>query len=175
PDKYNYGSWGIGSSGHLLMAWFMAQAGLKMNHVPYKTVPQIYQDLQGGNLQIAWVDAASSVPLIKSGKLRALTTSASRRGAALPDLPMFTEQGYPFDADAWFGIFGVKGTPKPIIDTLHREILAIIQAPDYRDRLKNMSLLESEPKSPDEIAAIMRRDLKVWQEIVTKNNITVAG
>src|SRR5581483_1279858 len=48
PDKYNYGSWGIGSSGHLLMAWFMAQAGLKMNHVPYKTVPQIYQDLQGG-------------------------------------------------------------------------------------------------------------------------------
>ncbi len=173
PDKYNYGSWGLGSSGHLLMSWFMNNADLKLHHVPYKTVPQIYQDLQSGNLQIAWVDAASSVPLIKSGRLRGLTTSASRRSAALPELPTFTEQGFPFNADAWFGIFAAKGTPRPVIDTLNREIGSIIRSADYRERLNSMSLLDVDHISPEQFSATIRADLKVWQEIVRKNNVTV--
>ena len=172
PNKYNYGSWGLGSSGHLIMSWFMANTNLKMNHVPYKTVPQIYQDLQGANLQIAWVDAASSVALIQSGKLRGLTTSASRRGAALPELPTFTEQGFPFNADAWFGIFASRGTPRPIIDALNKELGIIIQSADYRERMKSMSLLDSVYKTPEQFGETVREDLKIWQEIVRKNNIT---
>lgn len=173
PKKYDYGSWGLGSSGHLLMEWLMSQAKIDLHHIPYKTVPQIYQDLQGGRLQIAWADSASSIPLIKSGALRALTTSASRRGPALPDLPTFTEQGYPFDADAWFGLFAPKGTPDEVIKIVNAELRSALEAEDYKERLKQLNLLDYQYQTPEELQKVVENDLVFWKDLVQKNNISL--
>jgi len=173
PGKYDYGSWGLGSSGHLLMAWLMSQAGIDLHHVPYKTVPQIYQDLQGGRLKVAWVDSASSIPLIKSGALRALTTSASRRGPALPELPTFTEQGYPFDADAWFGVFAPKGTPDDIVAAVSAELRKVIASDEYRDRLDQLNLLTYDYRPPAELRKVVAQDLAFWKDLVEKNHISL--
>ncbi|WP_254789770.1 tripartite tricarboxylate transporter substrate binding protein [Variovorax sp. OV329] len=175
-DTYDYGSWGIGSTGHLMMEWLKAKAGLQIRHVPYKTVPQIYQDLQGGNIQIAWVDASSSVPLIKAGKLRGIAMSASRRGPQLPDLPTLTEQGYRFEADAWYGVFAPKGTPAPVVAAVNRHIRAALLAPALESRRFQLNLSQDTPqRSPEEFAQVVRQDLKVWQAIVRENGIRIEG
>jgi len=173
PGKYDYGSWGLGSSGHLLMAWLMSQAKIDLHHVPYKTVPQIYQDLQGGRLQVAWVDSASSIPLIKSGALRALTTSASRRGPALPELPTFTEQGYPFNADAWFGVFAPAGTPADIIDAVSDEMRKVTASADYKARLDQLNLLTYDYRTPAQLRTVVAQDLAFWKDLVQENNISL--
>ena len=173
PGKYNYASWGVGSTGHLMMEWLKSQAGLDIRHVPYKTVPQIYQDMQGGIVPIAWVDASSSVPLIKAGKLRGIAISASRRGPALPDLPTLTQQGMRFESDAWYGIFAPKGTPASMVATVNRHIREALVAPELKDRLLALNLSDTPPRLPDEFARVVRDDLKVWQDIVRSNNIKV--
>lgn len=175
PDKYDYGSWGLGSSGHLLMEWLMSQAKISLRHVPYKTVSQIYPDLQGGRLKVAWVDSASSIPLIKSGALRALTTSASRRGPALPELPTFTEQGYPFNADAWFGLFAPKGTPQNVIDTANKVLRDGLQEADYQQRLQQLNLLNYAYMEPQALQKVVSDDLAFWKTLVQQNNISITN
>jgi len=173
---YNYASWGVGSTGHLMMEWLKAQAGLDIRHVPYKTVPQIYQDLQGGNIQIAWVDASSSVPLVKSGKLRGIALSASRRSPQLPELATLTQQGYRFEADAWYGVFAPRGTPAPIVAAVNRHIRAALVAPELEARRLALNLSHDTPqRSPEEFAQTVRQDLTVWQGIVRDNNIRIDG
>jgi tripartite-type tricarboxylate transporter receptor subunit TctC len=171
PGQYNYASWGIGSTGHLMMEWLKTQAGLDLRHVPYKSVPQIYQDMQGGVVQIAWVDATSSVSLIKSGKLRGLALSASRRGPALPDLPTLTEQGYRFEADAWYGIFAPKGTPPAVVSLVNQQIRQALVAPDLKDRFLQINMADAPLRSPQEFAAVVKADLKVWQDIARTTSI----
>lgn len=173
PGKYNYATWGIGSTGHLMMEWLKSQAGLDVRHVPYKTVPQIYQDMQGGIVPIAWVDASSSVPLIKSGRLRGIALSASRRGPALPELATLTQQGMRFESDAWYGIFAPKGTPAHVVNTVNRHVREALVAPELKDRLLALNLGETPQRTPEEFARVVREDLKVWQDIARANNIKV--
>ncbi|MDF3835710.1 tripartite tricarboxylate transporter substrate-binding protein [Cupriavidus basilensis] len=96
PGHYDYATWQPGSTGQLVMESLKKQQGLDIGHVPYKTISQIYQDLQGGRIKVALVDATSSVPLIRAGKLRGIAITGSHRGPTLPDLPTMTEQGYLF-------------------------------------------------------------------------------
>ena len=171
PGKYDYASWGVGSTGHLMGEWLKSRAGVDIRHVPYKSMPQIYQDMQGGVISIAWVDASSSVALIKSGKLRALATSGSKRGPAVPEVPTLTQLGYPFASDAWYGVFGPRGVPLPVVDTVNRTIREALRAPELQDRLLLLNVGDAPLRSPREFARLVRTDLQVWQEIVRANGI----
>lgn len=173
PGKYNYASWGIGSTGQLMMEWLKSQAGLDIRHVPYKTIPQIYQDIQGGNIAIGWVDASSSVPLIKTGRLRALALSGSRRGPAIPDLPTLTQQGFRFETDTWYGIFAPKGTSAHVVDNVNRLIRQSFSAEEMKARFLNLNLGDTPQRSPAEFAKVVEEDLLVWQDIVRRNNIKI--
>lgn len=171
PDKYNYASWGVGSGGHLSMEFIKHAAGLKMNHVPYKSVPQIVNDLLGGALQVAFVDPFTSLPHIRAGRLRPLVLSGTKRGPQLPDVPTLTEAGYHFKADAWFGVFVPARTPPAIVRRLNQEINRIAQLPDIRARFNALNMPDSPIKSVEQFTQTVRDDVNTWSQIIRASNI----
>ena len=173
PGKLNYASYSPGTLSHVLMESLKKQYGLDIRHVPYKSVPQIYQDMGGGIINVAFVDATSSIPLIKNGKLKALGNTGTARGPALPDLPTFTEQGVQFAADGWYGVFVPKGTPDAVTSRLHREFLKVMMDPAMKERLLQFNLADPPLKSPEEFGKTVATDLRLWQSIVKANDIRI--
>ncbi len=166
PAKYNYGSWGQGSGGHLSMEALKHAAGLQLNHVPYKSIPPIFNDLLGGNLQVAFVDPFTSLPHIRAGKIRPLMISGTKRGPALPDVPTMTEAGYRFDADAWFGMFLPAGTPAAITQRLNQEISRIAQMPETTARFAALNMPASPIKTVEQFTQTVRDDFFTWSSII---------
>ncbi|NRF71530.1 tripartite tricarboxylate transporter substrate binding protein [Aquincola sp. S2] len=171
PGKYDCATWGIGSTGHLALELIKGEAGIDLRHVPYKTVSQIYQDLQGDRIQIAFVDATSSLAQIRGGRIRAIAVSGSRRMPAPPDLPTLAEQGIPFSTDAWYGVFAPKGTPAAIVEVLHREILATLTAPELQERFLQLNLANMPLKTPAQFAQTVAEDFHTWRSIAQRHNI----
>ncbi|MCW7541628.1 tripartite tricarboxylate transporter substrate binding protein [Aquabacterium sp. A7-Y] len=173
PGDFDYATWGIGSTGHLVMELIKQHTGIQMRHIPYKTVSQIYQDIQGDRIQIAFVDATSSLGQIKGGKVRAIASTGSQRMPEPPGLPTVAEQGIPFDADAWYGVFVPKGTPAPIVETLHAEINRTLTAPELRERFAQLNLARLPIKTAAEFGQTVAADLKVWQGIARRFDIRI--
>lgn len=172
PGKYAYGTWGIGSGGHLAMAQLHALSGIEVTHVPYKGVPPILTDLQGGVIKVAFVDISTSVPLVKSGKIRPLGVTGKARAPAFPDVPTMAEQGYPMTNEGWYGLFVPKGTPAAIVQTLNREINKALRSPALATRFQQLNMLADPPlTSPDEFARTVRNDYATWANVVKTNNI----
>ena len=140
PGKVDYASSGNGSGQHLFAAMFASMAGLAMNHVPYKGSAQATTDLLGGTVPVSIPGTAGMMGHIKAGKLRALATTGAKRAEALPDVPTIGERLPGYEAYVWLGILAPKGTPKPIIDRLHRELVAVMALPDVRTYYANHSL-----------------------------------
>lgn len=172
PGKYDYGSWGIGSGGHLAMAQLHTLAGIDLTHVPYKGVPPILTDLQGGVLKIAFVDITTSVPLVKSGKIRPLGITGKHRAPAFPDVPTMAEQGFPMTNEGWYGLFVPKGTPREIVVTLNREINKALRSPALATRFQQLNMMADPPlTTPDEFARTVRNDYATWASVVKVNGI----
>ena len=172
PDKHSYASFGVGSSGHLVMAALENQTGMRINHVPYKGMQQILGDLMNGNVKIGFVDVSSSLGLIKAGKIWPLAVSGSARMPASPDVPTMTEQGYRFDTDGWFALFAPKNTPPAVVSVLNREVADALAAPELKARLLQLNLANAPRKTPEQFAQTVRDDLKVWTKIAQDNKIT---
>lgn len=170
-DELAYGSWGVGSGGHLSMEALKQQTGLKLRHVPYKSSGASNQDLVAGHIQAGFTSVQAGIPLIQAGKLKALAISGTTRTVALPDLATMTEQGVPFDVDAWYGVFAPAGTPRPIVERLNREINRIIADPANQERWKVMGFSTMPLRSPDEFAEQVRADVRTWGEVVKRGNI----
>lgn len=172
-DELAYGSWGIGSGGHLSMEALVQQAGLKMRHVPYKGTAPMISDLLGGHLQVAFASTATAIPMMQSGKVKALAYSAPSRSSLLPDVPTMNEQGVKFDLVAWYGLFAPAGTPPAVVNALNQEVNRILQAPDMADKLKAIGLSDWPIKTPEQFGESVRRDIKEWGDLVRKANIKV--
>ena len=175
PDKYDYASWGIGSGGHLAMEALKMQAGIKLRHIPYKTVPQIFPDLLGGNIKVAFVDSTTSLPHIRTGKIRPLVCSGTRRGPALPDLPTMTESGYKFDVDAWYAMFAPAGTPIPVVRRLNEEVNRVLRLPEVRARFTGLNMSEPPIKTVEQFAQTVRDDAAAWGEVIKAADVKPEG
>lgn len=165
PGKLQYGTWGNGSTGHLVMEGIKAQYGLDVPHVPYKSTAAEVMDLLSDNLRLAFTDITSPIPHIRAGKLVALGATGSARPPALPELPTLAEQGYKFDAEGWFGFFAPGGTPPTVVQRMNDEISRIIGTPDMRQRFAAQNLLVPPPKNAEQFAAIVRSDIQRWQDL----------
>ncbi|NML45058.1 tripartite tricarboxylate transporter substrate binding protein [Ramlibacter sp. G-1-2-2] len=165
PDKLSYGSWGSGSTGHLVMEGIKAHYGIAMPHVPYKGVAQEVTDLLGNNLSVGFVDIASPVPHIRSGRLIALGCTGSARGPALPEVATLTEQGYRFDADGWYGVFAPAGTPREVVVRLNQEINQILAKDEVIKQFAVQNMARPPLKSADQFAATVRQDIDTWQRM----------
>lgn len=135
PGKYNYGSPGVGSAGHMATELFNLDAKIKATHIPYKGTPEALTDLMGGNVQYFFAPLGAALPLVSTGKVKALAVSTATRSAALPNAPTVAESGLPgFQYDFWYGLVAPAATPKAIVDRLAADIQKALQAPDVKEK-----------------------------------------
>jgi tripartite-type tricarboxylate transporter receptor subunit TctC len=136
PGKYNYASSGAGAVGHMGMELFKSQTGVFMTHIGYRGAGPALTDVLGGSVPILWDNLSSSLPHIKSGKLRAIGLAYESRIPQLPDVPTFQELGLKeYKATTWFGIVAPIGIPVEIANKLNAEINKVIQLPDVKQRM----------------------------------------
>jgi tripartite-type tricarboxylate transporter receptor subunit TctC len=165
PDKLACGSWGNGSTGHLVLEGIKAQYGISIAHVPYKGVSPLVSDLLGNIIGVGFVDIASPVPHIRSGRLLALGSTGSARGPALPEVPTLTEQGSRFDVDGWYGIFAPSGTPHEVVVRLNQEINRILSTDEIIQKFAAQNMPRPLIKDAEQFAATVHRDISVWQSL----------
>lgn len=173
PGKYNYATWGTGSGGHIAMESIKQQTGLEMEHIPYKAMGQILTDLKGERIGIAFVDSVSSLPMIGTGDIIALATSATQRSPATENIPTLNESGVTFNADAWYGLFVPKDTPAEIVATLNRVVNEVQTTPELIERFRTLNMSKPEAKSPEAFAQTIARDITTWAQVIKDANISL--
>ena len=170
-NELSYGSWGIGSGGHLSMEALNQAAGLKIKHVPFKSAAESNTALMAGHIQAGFSAIAAALPQISAGKLKAIAVSGPTRVKQLPDVRTMTEQGVPFDVAAWYAVMAPAGTPPAIVNALNREINRLIAAPEMAARWDQLGFQEMPIKTPAQFEEQIRRDLRDWGAVVKNGNI----
>lgn len=171
PGSINFGSSGNGTSQHLSAELFANMAGLKLTHVPYKGSSQAVQALLGNQVDLVFENSIAAMPMIQSGKFRALATTGSKRAAELPDVPTVAEAGLTgYEIVSWQAIFAPAGTPMPIVNRLATEIGKIIREPEIRNRLAALGV-EPSGAGPAELGAFQKREVAKWAELIKVANI----
>src|SRR5215510_7953530 len=171
PGKISYASAGTGTTPHLSSELLKLTLNLDIVHVPFGGAGPAIQSLVAGHTPMGFTSMPPAVPLIKEGKLRALAVAAPKRSAALPDVPTLDELGFKEqEADTFQGVLLPAGTPKPIVDLLYKEIVAIVALPDVKDRFAQLGL-EIIANTPDEFAAQIKREIEKWGRVIREANI----
>ena len=166
--KLNYGSSGPGSSPHLATELFNSMAGIRMTHIPYKGVGQYITAQVSNEIQFSFANMFTTMPHWKSGRLRLMASTGSKRLEAVPELPTVAESGLPgFESLTWYAYMAPAKTPRAIVSRLQREIRAVVFSTDVRKHLVEQG---NEPlaNSPDEFAKIMKVDAEKWGAIGRK-------
>jgi tripartite-type tricarboxylate transporter receptor subunit TctC len=159
PGKITYGSIGSGSQMHLLSAMLENKADIRMTHVPYKGIPQMTLATLAGETQLTWVGVFTARPHVQAGKLKALGYSGTKRTTGMPDVPTLAELGYPdVEMSVWYGFLAPAGTPRPIVDRIHADVLKVMADPEVRERDLLGRGYEPSGLGPEEFAAYMRRE-----------------
>lgn len=173
PGKLNYGTWGNGSTGHLVMEGIKANYKLSMPHVPYKGTANLVQDLLANTISVAFTDIASPLPHARAGKLTIIGATGSTRGPALPDVPTLSDQGYKFDLDGWYGVFAPAGTPVAIVRRMNEEIGRVLATEDTKQRFAAQNFGLPPYKSAEQFAETVRSDVAKWQELAKSANLKI--
>jgi tripartite-type tricarboxylate transporter receptor subunit TctC len=166
PGKLSFGSGGVGASHHLYGEMLKNLAGVQMTHVPYRgTVPAL-NDLIAGHIQVLFADPPPALPQIAAGKVRALAVTTAKRLPGAADLPPLNDTVKGFDSAPWQMLMAPAGTPKPIIDQLHRVIVQYIASAEGQKKLTEMGLIPGAPTPPDELARFVQREVVDWGKLV---------
>jgi tripartite-type tricarboxylate transporter receptor subunit TctC len=162
----NGGSSGVGGAGHLALELFNVMAGTKIVHIPYKGGGPAMVDLVGGQINLIFATAASAIPHIQSGKIRAIAVTTLNRSKLVPELPTVSEAGLKgFEANNWYGIVVPAKTPKPIIERLNKEFVAVLNMPDVREVLFKQGL-DAAPSTPDAFGAYIKAETAKWAKVI---------
>jgi tripartite-type tricarboxylate transporter receptor subunit TctC len=167
PGKLSYGSGGVGASHHLYGEMLKSLTGIQMTHVPYKGTAPALNDVMAGHIQVLFADAPPALPQIKAGKVRAIGVTTAKRIATAPEIPPINDT-VPFDSAPWQMLMAPAGTPKPVVDRLHKEIVAYIASADGHKKLMDMGLIPGAPTSPAELSKLVAREVVDWGKLVQK-------
>jgi len=168
PDQMSYGSAGSGSGIHLAMELFLDLAGIRIVHVPYKGNAPALTDTVAGNVQMLWGSAPSTLPQIKTGRLRAIAVSTRERSPAAPDIPTVTEAGLKgYDVVLWHGLIGPRGLPAPVVGRINGELNKALKTSEMRDRLAVDGVMPA-GGTPEQFAAEIRRGIETWSRVIRK-------
>jgi len=167
PGALNYGSSGAGTTVHLSAELFSNMTGVRMVHVPFKGAAEALGALLGGQTDLMFASLSSSIPLIKSGRLKAFAVTGARRSPSIPELPTVAEAaalpGYA--AAAWFGVVGPAAMPKPAVATLYKVTMAALEDGDVKKRLF-ASGVEVTTGSPEDFAQFVKSEMAKWEKVV---------
>ncbi|MCB2036919.1 MAG: tripartite tricarboxylate transporter substrate binding protein [Burkholderiaceae bacterium] len=157
---------GTGTSPHMALELLAFQSGTKFTHVPYKGSGPALQDLLGGQVDMMFDTALVVGPQIQAGKLRPIAVTSSKRLESLPDVPTIAEAGQKgFDMGSWQAVFAPAGTPQPIVDRLHAEIMKVVATPEVQARLKAFGMIPS-TMSPAELGAFQKAEVAKWAQVI---------
>lgn len=166
PGTLNYGSTGVGSTANMAGALLNVLAGIHLVHVPYKATAQSLTDAMAGHLHLVIPSLTSSIAHIRSGKLKALGVTSTKRSAQLPEVPTIAEGGVPgYQAVIWNGVLAPRGTPAPILDRLSREVAAAMRAPEAAERYRALGA-ETIGSTPEEFAKFLRAELAQYARVI---------
>jgi tripartite-type tricarboxylate transporter receptor subunit TctC len=174
PGKLTYGHAGVGTSQHLAGELFKAMTHTDIQSVAYRGSTAVVPDLLAGRITMFFGNVVNVLPLVRDGKLRAFAVTSLKRSAVTPDLPTMDESGYPgFEAVPWFGLMAPAGTPRAIIDKLHRETVRVLAMPDVRKKMADLGL-DVIGNSPAEFSAVIKAETPQWAKIIKDAGIKVS-
>jgi tripartite-type tricarboxylate transporter receptor subunit TctC len=166
PDELVFASSGLGSSSHLTIELLLLMTGTRMLHVPYKGPGPGIVDLVAGRVSVMASSTVSTLPHVRSGRLRALAVTTLRRASGAADIPTVSEAGIPgYESTSWFGLIAPAATPREVIARVHREAAAILRTPGMRERLAANGS-EVVAGTPDEFNAFIRAEVGKWAKVV---------
>jgi tripartite-type tricarboxylate transporter receptor subunit TctC len=167
----SYGSAGTGSTPHLAGELLRVRTGAKFVHVPYKGGGQALADVVGGSLPMLYTAVAGAYPFIQRGQVQAIAVSTAQRLPSLPAVPTVAESGVPgFEVNSWIGILAPAKTPTAIVERLQRELNAVVQSPDVKERLAGLGIVAS-GNTPAQFRSEIEADLRKYGEVVKAANI----
>ena len=170
PGSLNYGSSGAGSSIHLTTELLKSAANIQMTHVPYKGSGPAFIDLIAGQIQMLFSSTVSSMPHVKSGKVRGLAITSLKRASALPEIPTIAESYPGFESSSWFGMLVPARTPKPVIDRLLADTRAALSSPNVNQALLSQGA-EPGGQSSAEFGAYFQSEIKKWARVIKSAGI----
>jgi tripartite-type tricarboxylate transporter receptor subunit TctC len=171
PGQLNFSSAGAGSGTHFAGEMLKQSANIDVVHIPYKGIPESLTDTMTGRVQFTMAPIASSVTLVKDGRLRALGVSSKKRSAIYPDIPTIAESGLPgFEWDSWGGLLAPAKTPRAVVNKLNRETTRVLLLPDVEQRLRALGA-EPVPSTPEQFDKFIAAQLRVVAELAKKAGI----
>lgn len=172
PDSVSIGSIGNGTLGHLVLVLAQQTGGFKVTHIPYAGGGPMTQNVLGGQIELGIGSVALLSPQVRSGKMRAVAVTGETRLPSMPEVPTLIEQGFPgLTAFAWWGIFAPAGTPKPIVDKFHAELVKAFGQADVRKTLTETLSMELVVSSPEALQQWTLGEMTRWGKVVKENNI----
>ncbi len=173
PGKLTFGSAGNGNTGHLAAEYFSTMAGIKMTHVPYKGSAGVVNAMLAGEIDLTFDSISTSMPQIKSGRMRALAVTGDKRSALAPEVPTMQEAGLPgFVINGWYALLAPAGTPAAVVDRISREIAAVVALPDMRAQMAQGGY-EPVGSTPAELGAHIDAEIVRWAKVVKESGARV--
>ena len=173
--RRTFASSGAGTSTHLAGELFADQIGVALTHIPYKGTPPAMVDVSAGQVTFMFDQMTAALPLLQAGKLKLLAVTTRQRIALSPNTPTMIEAGLPdFDMASWQAVYAPKGTPKAIVQRLHAEIAKALKLPDVVAKLHDQMGMQLVGGSPEELAALMAREIPRWAALVKKSGASAS-
>jgi tripartite-type tricarboxylate transporter receptor subunit TctC len=174
PGQLNYGTYGVGSSGHLNMEMFKTVAGVNFVPVNYKGATPALQDVIAGHIQMMFVSVGSAVPQAKAGAVKLTAVGAQKRMALLPEVPTIAESGLPgYTAVSWFALFGPAGMPPDVVAKINGEVRAIFADRNVQKTFLDAQYFESIADSPEQLTERLRTEEPKWRKLIEAAHIKV--
>jgi tripartite-type tricarboxylate transporter receptor subunit TctC len=174
PGALSYGSFGLGSSGHISVDYLKNLLGIDVVHVPYKGASPAVTDLLGGQIQMMMVTPLLVEPHARAGKLRLIAAATPQRIPQLPDLPTVAESGAPgYDAGTWFGLVGPAGIPRDLVNAIYGDVMKVLNDPAFRERHLNKQWFEVVGNPPAQFADYLKSEYERWEQLIRLSKVTV--
>jgi tripartite-type tricarboxylate transporter receptor subunit TctC len=172
PGRIDYASPGVGTPHHMAMALFAVATRTQLTHVPYRGTAPAIQDLLGGRIPAMMLPVHIAMPMAREGRIRVLAVGGTRRSALAPDVPTFAEQGLPeVEVDVWYAVLGPAGMAPDLVRRLNALFNEWLAQPDVQDALRAQGMVP-DAGTPEQLAAVIARDLRKWGEVVRAAGIT---
>jgi len=174
PGELNYGTFGIGSSGHLNMEMMQTLAGVKFQPIHYKGATPALSDVMAGHIQMMFISVGTAVPQWKSGNVKLIAVGAAKRMALIPEVPTVAESGLPgYEATSWFGLFAPAGAPREIVTKINGEMKRMFADPDFRKNFLDRQFFDSVVGSPEDLAEHIKTEEPKWRKVIRDAGVKV--